>query len=397
MSESASQRMDEERAVRERYSAGAQAQEAALCCPVDYDVKLLEVIPQEVIERDYGCGDPTRHLASGETVLDLGSGTGKACFMASQVVGSEGRVIGVDVNDDMLAVARDAQAVVAERIGYSNVEFRKGKIQDLTLDRAKLAAWVAANPVSSDADLLALEEETARLRREEPLVESGSVDVVVSNCVLNLVRPADKDQMFHELFRVLKRGGRAVISDIVSDEDIPLHLQADPELWSGCISGAYREDAFLDAFEAAGFHGIEILERQAEPWQVVEGIEFRSLTVQAWKDDDGLRLDRGHALVYKGPFTAVQDEGGTVLHRGQRTAVSERTFERYGTGAYRQHVEFLAPAELIPLDQAEEFPCGGEGETRPAAMSKGAGASTSADAGSCCAPAPKKDGGSGCC
>ncbi len=385
---------DPERAVRERYSAGAQAREAALCCPVDYDTRLLEVIPQEVIDRDYGCGDPTKHLLAGETVLDLGSGTGKACFMASQVVGADGLVIGVDVNDDMLAVAHAASPVVAERIGYGNVEFRKGKIQDLTLDRAKLSTWIAANPVSSDEHLLALEEETGRLRREEPLVESDSIDVVVSNCVLNLVRPEDKDRMFHELFRVLKRGGRAVISDIVSDEDIPAHLQADPELWSGCISGAYREDGFLEAFEEAGFHGVEILERQAEPWQVVEGIEFRSLTVQAWKDDEGSRLDRGHALVYKGPFTAVQDEGGTVLYRGQRTAVSDRTFERYAGRAYRDHVEVIEPADLVPVDEASEFPRGGQGAQRPAAESKGAGLSGS-DAGGCCSPSPKAD--SGCC
>ena len=87
-----------ESAVKQRYAAGAQAQDAALCCPVSYDPRYLEVIPQEVIERDYGCGDPSKYLRRGETVLDLGSGTGKICFIAAQVVGAEGKVIGVDIS-----------------------------------------------------------------------------------------------------------------------------------------------------------------------------------------------------------------------------------------------------------------------------------------------------------
>src|SRR5690606_16593357 len=92
--------------VRERYAAAAKAQEPALCCPVSYDPRYLEAVPTEVIEKDYGCGDPSRHLKPGETVLDLGSGTGKICFIASQVVGPAGKVIGVDMTDDMLEVAR---------------------------------------------------------------------------------------------------------------------------------------------------------------------------------------------------------------------------------------------------------------------------------------------------
>src|SRR5215216_1183397 len=127
-----------EGAVRQRYSAASQAKVEALCCPVEYDRQFLKVIPAEVIERDYGCGDPSRHLKPGETVLDLGSGTGKICFIAAQVVGSTGRVIGVDMNDDMLALARKYAPVVGEAIGFHNVEFRKGRIQDLALDIEKL-------------------------------------------------------------------------------------------------------------------------------------------------------------------------------------------------------------------------------------------------------------------
>ncbi len=123
-----------ESATRERYAAAASAPEAALCCPVSYDPRFLKAIPSEVIEKDYGCGDPSKYLKPGETVLDLGSGTGKICFIASQVVGPTGKVIGVDMLDDMLEVARRNAPVVAENIGHANVEFRKGRIQDLALD-----------------------------------------------------------------------------------------------------------------------------------------------------------------------------------------------------------------------------------------------------------------------
>ncbi|MDX1578893.1 MAG: methyltransferase domain-containing protein, partial [Gemmatimonadota bacterium] len=137
-----------ERSVKERYARGAGAVEAALCCPVEYDPRYLEVIPEDVLERDYGCGDPSRHLAPGETVLDLGSGTGKICFIASQVVGPEGRVIGVDMTDEMLDIARGAAPLVAERLEYANVEFRRGRIQDLALDLDRLDRALAETPVT---------------------------------------------------------------------------------------------------------------------------------------------------------------------------------------------------------------------------------------------------------
>src|SRR5438874_13786397 len=107
--------------VRKRYAAGAQSTEAKLCCPVDYNTEYLKVIPQEVIDRDYGCGDPSKCLREGETVLDLGSGTGKICFIAAQVVGPTGNVIGVDMTDEMLVVARKNGPIGAERSGYGNV------------------------------------------------------------------------------------------------------------------------------------------------------------------------------------------------------------------------------------------------------------------------------------
>ena len=241
-------------AVSETYAAGANELQPDLCCPVDYNAKYLAVLPQEILDRDYGCGDPSRYVNKGETVLDLGSGGGKICYIASQVVGAEGRVIGVDMTPDMLALARKYQQEIGDKIGWHNVEFHRGRIEDLKVD----------------AD-------------GQPMIAANSIDVVVSNCVLNLVAPSLKQQMFDEIYRVLKPGGRAVISDIVSSVEVPEEMQKDSELWAGCISGAFEENAFGQAFVAAGFGDIELLARGDDPWKVVEGIEFRSVTVAAWK------------------------------------------------------------------------------------------------------------------
>jgi len=346
-----------EAAVKQRYAAGAQAQEAALCCPVDYDPRYLKIIPQEVIERDYGCGDPSKHVRPGETVLDLGSGTGKICFIAAQVVGPEGRVIGVDMTDAMLDVARRNAPVVAERIGFSNVEFRKGRIQDLALDLEKLDAELQSRPIASADAFLAAEELAQGLRVKQPLVATESVDVVVSNCVLNLVEPRAKRQLFEEIFRVLRLGGRAVISDIVADEEVPEDLQNDAELWSGCISGALTEQGFLTAFEKAGFYGIQIVKRDAQPWRTVRGIEFRSVTVEAWKGKQGPCFERQQAVIYKGPFKEVLDDDQHLLVRGQRQAVCDKTFQLLQKAPYRDHFEFIKPLTPVPLESALPFDC----------------------------------------
>jgi arsenite methyltransferase len=357
MSESQTVTCDVEKAVRQRYSLGAKAVQAALCCPTIYDAGYLDVIPQEVLERDYGCGDPSRHLRAGETVLDLGSGTGTICFIASQVVGPSGKVIGVDMNDDMLSVARRNAPEVARRVGYSNVDFRKGKIEDLALDLEALELWLNAHHVRGAGDLSAMEAYMEEIRASRPLVARDSIDVVVSNCVLNLVKPSAKGVLFAEIYRVLRHGGRAVISDIVSDEDVPAHLKSDPELWSGCISGALREDKFLQAFEEAGFYGISILERRQKPWRTVEGIEFRSVTAAAYKGKEGAYWDHKQAVIYKGPFKQVVDDDGHVLRRGMRVAVCEKTFGIYSREPYAGHFEFVEPLVPPSEEQPLPFPC----------------------------------------
>jgi arsenite methyltransferase len=316
-----------EEMVRSRYSAAAQRREDALCCPTGYSTEFLSVIPDEILERDYGCGDPTSFVQKGETVLDLGSGGGKLCYILAQVVGKQGRVIGVDCNQDMLGLARKYRQLVEERVGFSNVEFRNGLIQDLQLDLDVLGLELAKYPVCDADSWLVLRNLEERLRSEQPMIADASVDCVVSNCVLNLVRQQDRRQLFAEIFRVLKPGGRAAISDIVADNEVPESMESQPELWSGCLSGAFQEQRFLAAFEEAGFHGIQIANRQSEPWRTVNGIEFRSVTVVAFKAPPRSRDDRRQTVIYRGPFKQVLDEEGNCYPRGARVPVSGPTIE----------------------------------------------------------------------
>lgn len=274
---------EHERSVYTRYAQAAQRVEGELCCAVQYNRDLLAAIPAEIIERDYGCGDPTPYVRPGDTVLDLGSGGGKVCYIAAQLVGPAGRVIGVDCNDEMLALAGRYRAEVARRLGYDVVEFRRGLIQDLRLDLDLLDEELRRSPIDSAARWLELRSLEETLRGQRPMIADNSIDCVVSNCVLNLVRTADRRQLIAEVFRVLKSGGRAAICDIVASDDVPEDLRQDPRLWSGCIAGAFREDRFQAAFEQAGFSDVQVAKRQADPWRVVDGIEFRSLTVLAGK------------------------------------------------------------------------------------------------------------------
>jgi arsenite methyltransferase len=350
--------LDIERAVNERYGRAAQGRAPELCCPVGYDSKYLSVIPDEIKERDYGCGDPSAFVREGDVALDLGSGAGKICYLAAQIVGARGRVIGVDANEEMLALAEKYRLAIGERLGYHNVEFRKGRIQDLGLNLSLVDSYLAENPVTSVSDLARFNAYCSSIRTERPLVAEESIDIVLSNCVLNLVRPEDKEQLFSEMFRVVRRGGRVAISDIVSDEDVPAELQRDPELWSGCISGAYREDAFLDAFGRAGFYGMEVTKRDEKPWRTVQGIEFRSVTVVAHKGKQGPCWERKQAVIYRGPWRKVIDDDGHVLERGKRMAVCDKTFRIYRREPYAVDILPVEPYETISLYEAGAFDCG---------------------------------------
>ncbi|WP_404310399.1 methyltransferase domain-containing protein [Neorhodopirellula lusitana] len=370
--------IDTEKVVRDRYSDAANARTPSLCCPIEYNTEYLKAIPKEIIERDYGCGDPSRHVRAGETVLDLGSGGGKICFIAAQVVGAAGKVIGVDLNDEMLDLARRSQPAVAKAIGFDNVSFRKGKIQDLAVDRDEIEQHLADNPVTDELGLRQLEQFLDAMRKERPMIADESVDVVVSNCVLNLVDADEKELLFDEILRALRPGGRAVISDIVADEPVPESMQADPELWSGCISGAFERSAFMDAFEQAGFVDVRLEELQSEPWQTVDGIAFRSATVIAYRpslatDGEELMEQTQEFLqtpaasiqsVYRGPFKHVVDDEGRMYTRGetctdalshaaQREAIADQ-FVTYGADT-----DDLSVARPMTLPVSGEGCCGG--------------------------------------
>ncbi|PSB03874.1 methyltransferase domain-containing protein [Merismopedia glauca] len=380
-----------ETAVREKYQIAAQKVSVGLCYPAEYNHQDLDHIPEEIIQKDYGCGDPTRYVYPGETVVDLGSGVGKNCYIIAKKVGAKGQVIGVDLNDDMLQTARKYVADIGQTLGYSNVSFVKGKIQDLQLNLDLAETWLQQHPITNVEDLSAWETECDRLRKQSPLIPDSTVDVVVSNCVLNLVEPAEKQQLFREIYRVLKPGGRVVISDVVCDEDPNLEILNNPELWSGCIAGAFREDLFLKMFEQVGFYGISILKRSPNPVETIDGIEFRSMTIQAFKGKEGDCWERNQAVIYQGPWKQVQDDDKHTFKRGERTAVCDKTYRILTNPQGPYHQEFIPvpPYTEISLELAQPFNCQGSLLRHPK-ETKGDDYQvtifTGSSAGSCCSP-----------
>lgn len=227
-------------AVGKRYAEIARS--GTSCCgdqplvQIGYAKEELSALPEQAL-MGLGCGNPVRlaEIRQGETVLDLGSGGGIDVFLAARQVGPSGRVIGVDMTPEMLARAERN----AERFGLGNVEFRKGLIEALP-------------------------------------VEDSSVDVILSNCVINLA--PDKMAVFKEAFRVLKPGGRLVVSDMVSRGELPSEIRESPDTWACCIGGALPEDEYLETIRKAGFPTVEVLTR--------EGLELGhvySVTVRAGK------------------------------------------------------------------------------------------------------------------
>jgi len=204
--------------VRERY--GQQARSSSCCCSPSqtlYPPELLTELPDEISGFSLGCGNPitAAGLKPGESILDLGSGGGLDCFLAARRVGETGRVIGVDMTPEMLERSR----MNAEKLGFSNVEFRQGYLENLP-------------------------------------VESEWLDVIISNCVINL--SPDKPQVFREMFRVLKPGGRIAVSDILTNGSLPESVRNNMEAWGACVAGALDMREFRLGLEQAGFTNIHI-------------------------------------------------------------------------------------------------------------------------------------------
>lgn len=275
------------KAVRQFYGAAAETPSEELCCPVQPDAPDLTHIPRAVVERFYGCGSPVgaAGIKPGETTLDLGSGAGIDVFIAAKKVGPTGKAIGIDMTPQMLAVAREAQREVAANLGYDVVEFREGFLEQIP-------------------------------------VADRSVDLVTSNCVINL--SPDKKRVFAEMWRVLNDHGRIVVADIVADRQVPPHQRKDPRLWGECISGALTEEEFQAYLERAGFYGIQVLKKTF--WKEIEGHRFFSITVRGYKYEKKAGcVYTGQAAIYQGPFKGVSDDEGHWFPRNMPVEVCTDT------------------------------------------------------------------------
>ena len=224
------------------------------CCGPDpitsnlYDESQAAAIPAEAMLASLGCGNPTAlaELRAGEVVLDLGSGGGIDVLLSAKRVGPTGKAYGLDMTDEMLALARENQV----RSGLTNVEFLRGEIEHIPLP-------------------------------------DNSVDVIISNCVINL--SADKDRAIAEAFRVLKPGGRFAVSDVVvKDDDVPDEVRRSMELWVGCVAGALSHDSYRDKLQRAGFEPIDI-----EPTRIYRAADARQFLDEARLADDEMlaRID----------------------------------------------------------------------------------------------------------
>jgi SAM-dependent methyltransferase len=242
-------------AIREKYgqaaTRAATGEPKSGCCgsscgcgdPITSDLYAADEtaeLPKEAIEASLGCGNPTAliELQPGQTVLDLGSGGGIDVLLSARRVGPDGKVYGLDMTDEMLALARENQ----RRAGATNVEFLKGDIEHIPLP-------------------------------------DGSVDVIISNCVINL--SSDKPQVLREAFRVLKPGGRFAVSDVVVRGSVPEEIRRSVELWVGCVAGALEEDEYRRLLESAGFVDVGL-----EPWRVYRVDDARELLASAGIDVD---------------------------------------------------------------------------------------------------------------
>jgi SAM-dependent methyltransferase len=310
------------------------------CCPAEAMPvalrQLLDDVHPEVKERFYGCGSPLPPVLQGATVLDLGCGTGRDVYLLSRLVGEHGRVIGVDMTAEQLAVARRHRDWHAERYGYaaSNVEFVEGFIEDLG------ACGLA----------------------------DASVDVVVSNCVLNL--SPEKERVFAEIFRVLKPGGELYFSDVFADRRIPESLRRDPVLLGECLGGALYTEDFRRLLQRLGCADVRTVTQAPIPLfdPEVEAkigmVNFRSITVRAFKLDLEDRCeDYGQVATYLGtvpgqPHAFVLDDHHR-LETGRPMRVCSNSFDMLAKTRYAAHFSLLGDLST----HFGLFDCGQEPDT----------------------------------
>ncbi|NQU39604.1 MAG: methyltransferase domain-containing protein [Lentisphaerae bacterium] len=320
---------DKHQEVSEYYGSTLQKSEdlkTNACCTIqaypEYIRKPLGMIHDEVTSKYYGCGLTIPHELSGCRLLDLGSGSGRDCYLASYLVGAEGNVVGVDMTDEQLAVANRHIGYHMEQFGYDrpNVEFRNGLIEKLS----------------------------------ELGLEADSFDVVISNCVINLC--PDKVSALREIYRVLKPGGEFYFSDVYADQTVPQHLVEDPVLYGECLSGALAEQDFMALAVAAGFNPPREVERspitiENEAVQALVGdIRFDSITYRLFKLPASTKGEgaQGGSVTYKGTLETTPDCFELDLeHRfavGAAVAVSEAVRLILANSRFARHFEFIEAA-----------------------------------------------------
>lgn len=293
------------------------------CCtlvpPPQHIKEALALIHDEVQIKYYGCGLTIPSDVEGLRVLDLGSGSGRDCYIASKLVGENGYVVGVDMTDEQLAVANEHIDYHTKEFGYAkpNVEFLKGNIEEL--------------------DTLNLEK--------------GSFDIIISNCVINLAE--DKRKVLKDVYDLLKPGGEMYFSDVYSDRKIPMNLQKDPVLWGECLSGALYWNDFLTFSKEAGFrdpravedHPITVENEALE--EKLKGYSFYSVTYRLFKIDDleSDCEDYGQAVRYKGTVPFEMNEmlmdGGHLFPKGKIMAVCGNSYKMLHNTRYKKHFDFF--------------------------------------------------------
>mgnify|MGYP006274261931 CR=1 FL=1 len=311
--------------VREFYAAAAEALQEDIVNPVQYGSGEMDFIPQQARVRSYGCGSPVADAAlrEGETVVDLGCGAGMEVFLAARAVGPGGRAIGIDMLPPMLERARSAAEGVARNLGFANTEFHQALLEEL------------------------------------PLADA-SADVVISNCVINLC--PQKRQAFAEILRVLKPGGRLVISDVTSQDEIPIALQYNEKMRGECLGGAFRIDRLFELLGDVGFDQATILKRF--PYRTVRGHAFFSVTYSAVQPAAATR-----PVMYRGPFAGVVTDDGRLLRRGKIVELPWQDDRPLGETVF----VLDADGQVTNVEQ-EMSCCCSDGEDGPESS------------GSCCAP-----------
>jgi len=221
---------------------------------------------------------------------------------------------------------------------------------DLALDLSALDELLSHSPPRSWQELRQLEDAASRQKATAPLITDESVDIVVAASALRLVRPSRRRNVVEEIFRVLRRGGVALITEVVSDEPLPERLLNEAE-----NPAAFQELELLELLEAVGFYGMRITHWDEEPCCRLEGIEMRTISVEARKGKQGPCVERYQGVIYKGPWKVVEDDDGHVIKRGQRFAVCDKTFNIYKQEPYAGQFIYLEPAVEIPREQAQPW------------------------------------------